>query len=452
MDLAARVDPRHLAQAAALWVVYHDFAGLARAKVVPPGRIADAVREGVTFALANWDFAVNDQQVPNPGYAADSGDFRAVPDPSALVPIPYRPGVWQAEAILLDEDGRPWGGDPRGRLAAAVERLAERGIFVQVAFEAEFVLASRRAEDWVTAGAAHMFTLDDVEARWDWIGEVLGALAGMGVAAHQFAKEYGPAQFEISLLPADPVAAVDRFLLARQAIRALARDRDLVASFMPKPFSDGAGNGLHVHLSLNGAAGDDLVGGDESTELSPLARSAIGGLLLHAAGQAALAAPTPNSYKRLLPGSWAPAHICWGFGNRAALVRIPGRGSARRFEYRSGDGSANPYLHLLGLLAAVTDGIDQRLEPVGPVAIDIGHVNDTTAAALGATRLPGSLDAALASLESDTVLLDALGPAIATHYLAVKGFELACYEAEAGVAPGSSHVSRWERMTYLESL
>ena len=452
MALDARVNLRHIAEAEALFVVYHDFAGLARAKVVPPSRFADAVRDGVTFALANWDFAVNDQQVPHPGYGADSGDLRAVPDPSALVPIPYRPGVWQAEAVLLDEHGRPWGGDPRGRLAGAVERLAERGVFVQVAFDAEFVLATDHEDDWVTACASHMFTLDDVEARWDWIGHVLRSLAGMGVAAHQFAKEYGPAQFEISLLPADPVAAVDRFLLARQTIRALARDHNLVASFMPKPFTDRAGNGLHVHLSLSGAAGGDLVGGDQPTELSPLARSAIGGLLFHAAGQTALAAPTPNSYKRLLPGSWAPAHICWGFGNRAALVRIPGWGTARRFEYRSGDASANPYLHLLGLLAAITDGIDRRLEPVGPVAIDVGQVDDATAAALGATRLPSSLKAALASLESDTVLLDALGPTIATHYLAVKCFELACYEAEAGVAPGSFHVSRWERATYLETL
>lgn len=444
----ARLDDLH---ADRLWVVYHDYAGLGRAKAVPRARFAEVARSGVTFALANWDLAIDDHQVPDPIFGADSGDFRAVPDPAAVVPIPHRPGVAQAFAVLTDDLGDPWPGDPRARLARQVERLAGHGLAAQVAFEAEFVLVGSGDPSSLLRDRSRMFTVDELDARWVLLSRTLDSLEAAGVAVHQLAKEYGPAQFEISLLPSDPVAATDAFLLARQLIKAHARDHGIVASFMPKPYTDLPGNGLHVHLGLLDVDGRDAVADQrDDRSLSAAGRAAVAGLLAHAPGQAALGAPTPNSYKRLVPGSWAPAHVCWALGNRAALVRVPGRGSGRHLEYRSGDAAMNPYLHVAGLLAAIRDGLERGLDAPTEAAVDVGHLSDEDATAAGFPRLPASLPDALDALQADDVLRDALGPVVVPHYLAVKRFEWRSYSAEAAAATGE--VSDWERATYLEPL
>ena len=435
-----------------LWIVYHDYSNLARAKVVTRDRFAEAVERGVSFAKANWSIAINDHLIPHPGFAADSGDFLARPDLSTLVPVPYRARVAEVLSDLTDEDGEPWDGDPRGRLKTQVEALAGLGLRAKVAFETEFLLAVPVEDGWRPADRGRMFTLDEVEARWGWCARVLDALWAMKIPVHQLGKEYGMGQYELSLLPTDPVGAVDRFLLARQVIKALARDDGLVATFMPKPFAELPGNGLHVHISLWREDGNDATSdAADPGALSDTGLAAVAGLLDHAPAQAALGSPTPNSYKRLLPGSWAPAHVCWAFGNRAALVRVPSRGAGRRLEYRSGDASANPYLLLGGLLGAIADGIARARVAPPPIDGDVGHWTDEEAAAYGAERLPASLGAALDALESDEAMRAMLGPTIARHYVEVKRYELACYADEAGEAK-PEEVTPWERTTYLEPL
>ena len=448
-DLVGRLDElgaRHL------WVVYHNYSALAQAKSVPASRFREVVREGVSFAKANWDFAITDEQLPHPGFAANSGDFRVVPDPATLVPLPHRGGVAQAYGWIIDDDG-PWAGDPRARLREQVERLARHGFAVRMAYEAEFILLERlQGGDLAPADHGRMFTVDEVEARWAWSVGVLAALEGAGVAVHQLAREYGPGQFEVSLLPAPPIEATDRYLLMRQIVRALARDEGRVASFMPKPRTELAGNGLHIHVSLVGRDGTDALPDPASDGLTLTGEHAIAGLLEHANGLAALAAPTPNSYRRLQPGSWAPAHRCWGFGNRAALVRVPGRGRGRHLEFRLADASANPYLLATGLLAAIIDGLERQFPLPSPVEVDVGHMSDTDAAALGAPRLPTDPEQAIVALTSDAVLLAALGPVIADHYPAMKRFEAALCRAEAPTSIDPAAVTEWERHAYLEHI
>ena len=437
-----------------LWIAYHDYAGLARAKAVGPDRLDDALAEGVGWALANWDLAVTDHQVPDPAFAADSGDFRLVPDVATIRPLPHRPGTALAYGWLTEPGGDAWGGDPRRRLDAAQARLAARGVDVQVGIEAEFYLAGSTASgSYEPDERDRMFSEASIDARWPLLQAVLDGLATMDIAVHQIAKEYGPSQYEISLLPARPLEAVDRFLAARDLIKALAREQGVIASFMPKPWDDLPGCGLHVHLGAAAAGDPDALAdpGDDGA-LSPTGGSMVAGLLAHAAGQVALGAPTVNSAKRLLPGSWAPAHAIWGVGNRAALVRVPSRGPGRHLEYRAGDMGANLYLHVTGLLAALDDGLDQGSAPPAPVQRDVGHLTDAEAAGIGAPRLETRLDRALDALEADEVLCDALGPAIVAHYLPVKRFEWASYLEESGLGPGDIAVSEWERATYLEVL
>jgi glutamine synthetase len=435
-----------------LWISYHDFAGLARAKAVGPDRLDDALVHGVGWAKANWDLAITDHQVPEPMFGADSGDFRLVPDPATIRPLPHRARAALAYGWMTEPDGTPWEGDPRRRLAAAEESLRARGLSVSIGIEAEFYYARPgEAGAFEPDDRGRMFSQAELDARWWLLEAVLDELAAMGIAVHQIAKEYGQGQYEISLLPTGTVAAVDAFLAARDVIKALARDAGIVATFMPKPHEDHPGCGLHVHLSMATGAGDDaLADPNDPAALSPTGLAAVAGLLAHGAGQTALGSPTPNSFKRLVPGSWAPAHAIWAIGNRAALVRIPSPGAGRHLEYRSGDASANLYLQVAGLLAAIADGLGRGAKAPGPVPVDVGHLSDAEAAALGAPRLPSQLDTALDALETDAVLCEALGPIVVPHYLAVKRFEWASYLAESGLAADDLRVSAWERAAYLE--
>ena len=439
----------------ALWIVYHDYAGLGLAKAVPRGRFEEVARDGVTFAMANWDLAITDEQVPHPIFGADSGDFRAVPDASTLVALPHRPGVAQAFARLTDDTGAPWAGDPRAVLVAQVDRLERLGVAVQAAFEAEFVVVDGDDPAALLADTGRMFAVEGLDGRWPMAARILDDLDATGVAVHQVAKEYGPGQFEISLLPTGTLAAADRFLLARQLIRAAARAEGATASFMPKPYADIAGNGLHVHLGLtrtDDPSVDLIADAEDATRLAETAGGPIAGLLAHAAGQSALASPTPNSYKRLLPGSWAPAHVSWAVGNRSTLVRIPGRAGGRHLEIRGGDAGMNPYLHLAGLLASIADGVERRLPLPAEARVDVGHLDDSEAASAGFPRLPADLPTALDAFEVDEVLQAAVGPIIARHYVDLKRFEWDTYLQRSGLAVGSTEVSDWERATYFACL
>jgi glutamine synthetase len=443
--------------ASRLWIAYHDYAGVARAKAVGRDRLTDAIAGGIGWAKANWDLAITDHQVPDPGFAADSGDLRLVPDPATIRPLPHRPGVALAYGWLTEPDGTPWVGDPRSRLAGAATALADRGVEVRIGMETEFAMYRPTEEGWEPDDHDLMFAQAALDARWELLSAILDGLEQMGIAVHQVAKEYGPAQYEISLLPDAPLAAVDGYLMARDLVKALARQRGVVATFMPKPRAELPGNGLHVHLGLADADGRALLpDADRDGELSATGLAAVAGLLAHARGQAGVGSPTPNSFKRLLPGSWAPAHVAWGFGNRAALIRVPDAGAGRHLEYRSGDASANAYLLVAGLLAAVADGIERNLVPDPAVDRDIGHAPSASAGGgpehAGLERLPDRLDAALDALEADAVLNAALGPVISRHYLAVKRFEWDSYLAESGLAATDTAVSDWERATYLEAV
>jgi glutamine synthetase len=419
-------------------------------------RFEEVVNRGVTWAKANWNFSTDDHMLPEPFFGADSGDLLARADPATLVPVPYRPRVAQVLSDLYDDLGQPWEGDPRRRLRLEVGELRRLGLDARVAFEAEFQIVRAppdTAGRWEPVDRGRMFTLDPIEDHWSLAERIYDTLEAMGIPVHQLAREYGPGQFELSLDPADPLTAADRYVVARQVVKALARDAGVVATFMPKPYADRPGNGLHVHLSLWSEDGSNATADPENVDgLSKRGGHAVAGLLAHAAGQAGIGSPTPNSYKRLLPGSWAPAHVCWALGNRAALVRVPGRGEGRRFEYRSGDASANPYLHVTGLLAAIADGIESETPPPAPIQADVGHWSDSEAALHGVARLPTSLAAALDALERDDVLCAALGEVVVPSYLAVKRFELETYRSAAGRDADSTEVTEWERSTYLEPL
>lgn len=425
-----------------LWIIFHDYSSRSCAKWIPESAIRSAVRRGGVFARANLNFSIDDHQAPHPRFGADSGDFFAVPDLDTLAPVPYRPGLARAHSWMRTESGEPWDGCPRTRLAEQLERLAERGLSAQVAFEPEFSLYRRGPDGELEPADQHaMYSVDRVSDDYDLLSEIEQALVAQNVEVIQIGSEYGKGQVEINMAHAAPMKAADDLLIMRDTVRAMARDAGLVATFMPKVSAAAAGNGLHVHLSLWDTEGAE----DRSTGDGPLGLSAdmshfIGGVLAHAPAICGVAAPTVNSYKRLQPASWAPAHISYGTGNRSALVRIPGS-TRRRMEFRSGDNTSNPYLLLTALIGAGIDGLENATDPGQPANEDLGHASQQELDAEGIRFLPRSVGEALDAIEADETVMRALGPVCGPELLRVKRFELARYEVE---------VSDWERDVYME--
>ena len=446
MDSQATLDQMAQDAVRTLWVIYHDYSGRACAKAVPAERFSSVLHSGIVFANANLDFTVQDLMAPDAAFRADSGDFLAVPDPASYTVVPYHTHTARMHAFMRADDGSAWAGCPRTALQRVIDAYAVHGLTVQAAFEPEFILFRKVGDgEYATADQDGMFTVDGLDRHYGLWQSILDYLETMGVHVTQHGKEGGPGQYEAGVLHAAPMRAVDDYLTFKEVVRSQARRAGYVASFMPKPYAHLLGCGLHMHLSLWDAAGEQELGvpGAPGELLSPLGRQFVAGLLAHASALTGVGAPTVNSYKRLLPGSWAPAHVAWGLGNRAALVRVPGRGQRRHIEYRAGDNSANAAMYLTALLAAGLDGITRALEAPPPIVEDVGHGDPAELAARGVHFLPRTLTEALAALEADSVIGSALGPIILSEFLKVKRAEQAAYE---------QIVHPWERQTYLEVL
>jgi len=426
-----------------LWVVFHDYLGRASGKLIPQASFRSVVNGGVVFAKANLDFDHHDHQAEGASYLADSGDFLAVPDPASYAILSQYPATARVHAFMRDDDGSAWDGCPRTRLVALVDELRAEGFAAMAALEPEFYLVHRDAQQNLTpVNATPMFSTAGMATEEPFLRRVVDLLTGMGVEVPQIGKEYSPGQYELSTSHGDPLTAIDRYYAVREAVRDAARESGYEATFMPKPYADWSGNSLHVHLSIWDATGEtDLTPeASDTTSISTLGRHFAGGILAHVDALTGLGSPTVNSYKRLQPGSWAPANTYWGYGNRSGVIRIPGVGKRRHLEYRASDNAAQPEMLLTGLLAAGLDGIRRQLDPGDPFQGDIGHMSAEAIVAAGVGELPRTLGDALDALEADDVLRAALGETAFTHALAVRRHELRQYEVQ---------VHAWERETYF---
>jgi glutamine synthetase len=429
-----------------LWVIYHDYSGVGCAKTIPKEGFRGAVENGVVFAVANLDMDILDHQPSTATWLADSGDFMATPDPRSYMRLPRFPDTAQVHAWMRATDGSVWQGCPRTRLQNMIDALRDEGLTIRAALEPEFYLLLRSGDsDYVPANATTMFSVAGLHEEQRFVSRVADELREMGVPVAQLGKEYGPGQYEMTVGHGSPIEAIDRYWALKGAVKDIARDEGFVVSFMPKLYSKWVGCSLHVHLSIWDAKGEnDLTPNPaDQTTLSETGSWFLGGLLEHSPALTGLGSPTVNSYKRLLPGSWAPANIYWGYGNRSGVARIPGVGSRRHIEYRSGDNSCNPALYLTGLLAAGLDGVRKRIDPGPAFHGDVGHMTVDEMQKEGLAFLPRNLPDALFALERDEAVSAAIGEEILPHFLSVKRNELAQYDLE---------VHPWERSTYLEVL
>jgi glutamine synthetase len=257
--------------------------------------------------------------------------------------------------------------------------------------------------------------------------------------------EVPPGKYELNLKYADALRMADRVYLVKMVVKMTAARNGLVASFMPKPFHDGYGAGLHTHFSVtDDRRNTNLFYDPRGTYgVSKTALRFIGGVLAHAKGLAALTNPSVNSYKRLVPGWEAPVYLSWARYNRSVLLRIPpGRGMRTRVEYRPTDGSCNFYVAYAGILAAGLDGIRRKIEPPSPTEEDVYLMTEDQRAKRGIDVLPGNLGEALAELTRDKGLRDSLGKEFCDNFLRTKTKEWVDFNRT---------VHEWERKKYLDT-
>ncbi|MBU8807877.1 type III glutamate--ammonia ligase [Mycolicibacterium goodii] len=412
--------------------LFVDLRGKPCAKLVPVEAIEMLATEGVGFA--GYAVGAMGQEPKDP-------DLIAIPDPASFTPIPF---IKEGLALVHCDphvEGKPWAFAPRVILKTLIQQAADAGFEPWVGAEVEYFLLRRTADGaLVTADVADTAAQPCYDARgltrmYDHLTAISVAMNSLGWSNYANDHEDGNGQFEQNFEFADALTTADRVITLRYLLSMIAAERGMVATFMPKPFADRTGSGLHFHLSLT-SAGNPVFPCDNDERglgLSGTAYAFLAGILDHACALQSVVAPTVNSYKRTgatstaSGASWAPRLPSYGGNDRTHYIRVPDN---QRIEMRGGDGSANPYLAIAAALGAGLDGIKRSIDP-GPVGSG------------GTTPLPPTLLHAVDALQADPVVtgvLDAAGEGVATYFADLKREEFFTYHGT---------VTPWEVDTYL---
>ena len=407
---------------------YCDNSGIIRGKATHISGLERRLESGIGVTTAMQAMGDMDRLQVMDGMGP-VGEFRMVPDLDTFTLLPYSPGRALVLVDMITMDRQPWDACPRHFLKRMLAKAASMGITFQAAFEPEWYLARRDGDSFVSMDESlDNSTLGASMAR-EVVDEVVDALEAQGLQMEQYHTEVGHGQQELSITHADALRAADNHIIYRETVRNVALQHDWLASFAPKPFPDQAGNGNHTHLSAWDTAGERnlFYDPDDPMQLSQLAYQFIAGIMEHLPGLTALTCPSMNSYRRISPGSWSTAYICYGPDNREAALRIPSRfwGSemaSTNLEFRPTDSSSNPYIALGAIIAAGLDGIRRGLTPAEGLCIDVdpARLTPEELAARGIKRLPSTLLDAIHELEADTTLTDAMGSLLADSYLTVR--------------------------------
>ncbi|VEG58224.1 glutamate--ammonia ligase [Mycolicibacterium aurum] len=414
--------------------LFVDLRGKPCAKLVPVEAVDLLATEGVGFA--GYAVGAMGQEPKDP-------DLMAIPDPESFTPIPF---IKDGLAIVHCDphvEGKPWPYAPRVILKSLIERCSDAGFEPWVGAEVEYFLLSRNADgsvsvaDTADTAAQPCYDARGVTRMYDHLTAVSTAMNQLGWSNYANDHEDGNGQFEQNFKFAEALVTADRVITLRYLLSMIAADRGMIATFMPKPFGDKTGSGLHLHLSLTSGGNPVFPTADDDERglgLSDTAYGFIGGILDHACALQAVVGPTVNSYKRTgavstaSGASWAPRLATYGGNDRTHYIRVP---DSDRIEMRGGDGSANPYLAIAAALGAGIDGIKRSTDPG---AVGQG-VSDKT--------LPPTLLHAVEEFEINPVVtgvLDAVGDGVAAYFATIKREEFFAYH---------SAVTPWELEHYL---
>lgn len=422
---------------------FTDVNGVVKSVDGPVNQVAGALEDGIWFDGSSVE-----------GFARiQESDMHLVIDPDTYAILPWTPTEMKRARVLCDiyqPNGEPFQGDPRGVLKRRLAQMKkERNWILNVGPEPEFFLFLQNGRENIhpvphDIGGYFDFSANDeaVQVRT----ELMGALSEMGLEIEVGHHEVALGQHEIDFRFADALKTADNVLTLKYAVKAIAAQHGLIASFMPKPVFGINGSGMHCHQSIFSTEGENLFNDEQDPyRLSNLAYKYIAGQLKHARALCAVVAPTVNSYKRLVPGYEAPVYIGWAQVNRSALIRIPqpmpGKRDSVRLELRFPDPSSNPYLAFNAMLAAGLDGIDQDLEcPDSLNQVNVYELSPGSRQELGIEMLPGSLLEALIDFKSDQVLQAALGKSLTDAFLNSRQAEWEAFRTQ---------VTDWELTRYL---
>tara|TARA_Y100000590_G_scaffold119975_1_gene137319 strand:- start:2771 stop:4102 length:1332 start_codon:yes stop_codon:yes gene_type:complete len=427
-----------------LQVCYVDYNGRLCGKYIPEHKFNSVFKDGIVFAKANLSFGLDDHFADDAKFLANTGDFLAIPDPESYAILHHRNDTARLNSIMKDNDLSEWEGCPKTKLNEIVNKFFQKGIKIKLSFEPEFSMYHKdNNNEYIPISNDGMFTISGIDKFNKFWDSFYNLFSKTDILIEQLGKEYGPGQYEATWKYDNPLKSVNNYINYKDFIISLARDNDFLATFMPKPFAHLPGNGLHLHISLwdENEKKEISCNDDDNDPLSDIGKKFIAGLLKNAHSLTALGCSTVNSYKRILPGSWSPAHICWGAENRSVLIRVPGKGNRKHIELRHGDNAMNPFIYLTGVLAAGFEGIEKNLRVPDPVEIDVGQLSDK-----GSVNkievLPRSLSESISFLKNNQTIKNALGNIIFNEFIKLKETELRQYE---------THVHHWERLRYMEN-
>lgn len=403
--------------------------GYIRSKGAYIDHIDELLKTGIGLTMAMMSFTPMDYISPYGSFGPQDEDVFLMPDISTF-------SIFPPSAVVicnLYKQGKPWEYDPRSTLIRTLEKVKEQYNYeFRSAFEIEFYLVKdRKPYDDARCFDSQAYYNNPI------IPEIAKTIRQIGIEPIRVIKEYGPGQYEFDIMHKESLRSADEVILFKEVAKQIAAKYGVEANFMPKPFNKLAGSGLHLNISAWKDNQNVFYNQNDKYGLSEIAYSFIAGLIEHAKALTAIAAPTVNSYKRLVPGSWAPTKITYGYNNKSAMIRIPTPYPSmsqidRRVEYRVPDPLTNPYLLLTAVIEAGLDGIERGLRP--PEA-----VNENAYYRKDIEDIPRNLREALNELKKDTRLIERIGKPLIEEFIKIKMAEVEEYE---------SLVTDWEYEVY----
>ena len=379
------------------------------------------------FNLASWD----------KGF----GDFHLVPDLATLRPLPWQAGT---AMVLCDlEIGHHAVAEsPRAVLRLQLDRLAADGLTCNIASELEFFLFNTTYADASTAKYASLKPSSDYRIDYHTfqptrdepiMRQIRQQMSAAGVVVESTKGEWGKGQHEVNFAYGQPLSMADGHCVFKQGAKEIAEAHGKSISFMPKIFSDEAGNSCHIHISI--WKGDQPLFW-HAGQPTDYFRHFLGGLIRYSRELSYFFAPTINAYKRYQSASWAPTRMAWAHDNRTVGFRVVGEGNSHRIENRMPGGDANPYLAFAAMIAAGLAGVEEKLD-CGDAYTGNAYIDPKLPA------LPHSLAEAADLLDRSLLARRVFGGPVVDYYVLTARHESAAFAAA---------VTDWERVRYFERI
>jgi glutamine synthetase len=435
-------------------VAMTDMQGRLQGKRIHAQFFLDEVVPHGTEACA-YLLAVDTEMNTVDGYAMSSwengyGDFALVPDMPTLRPVPWQEGtaLVLADVMAVKGEGEVGGGpvtaSPRQVLRAQLARLSEHGWTGYAGTELEFIVFEGGYERAWDSGYRELTPANRYNVDYSVLGtgrvepllrDIRNSMAAAGLTVESAKGECNPGQHEIAFRYSDALTTADQHVIYKTGAKEIAARHGYALTFMAKP-NEREGNSCHVHLSFRNKRGEAVMTGGGPYGLSEAGERIVAGLLAGLREMTLLFAPTINSYKRYVSGSFAPTAVAWGPDNRTCALRLVGHGPSLRVECRVPGGDVNPYLTIAGLIAAALDGVRRQLPLPRPVTGNAYALRDVE-------RVPATMDEALALWTGSSLVREAFGKDVTEHYANMARVEIEAHRTA---------VTDWELRRYFERI